>query len=362
MKALFITGSDFSDETYGGPKGSIRNHLLLKEYFDVDVYLVQKKSTLRSALSVLQGFFPPADSSDLRTVEEMYKENGYSLVFFDGSTYGEFMRLFDRAKTKIAVFYHNCQHDYMAVRFGSKFSLKKAVYTYMNDRSEKMSTDMADVRICLSARDAKRIMELYGKNVQFNLPLTVVDKYVKKDYGVDVKSCLLFGPVASANVEAFTWFVKNVSPHLHCKTIVAGKGFEAYKRWDSDKVEVIGYVESLPDLYGSISCVAIPLLSGGGMKVKTVEAMMFGKSIFGTDEAFVGYDVDYGRIGALCNSADDFIREINSFMDGGGKAFNEYSRNLYAERYCVQASEDTFGQIMRSLGFHRKEAGKGGRE
>lgn len=354
MKALFITGSDFSDDTYGGPKGSIRNHLLLQKYFDVDVYLVEKKSSVRSVLSILKGYFPPTDNSDIQAVRELCKKNEYKLVFFDGSTYGEFIKVIDRFTTKIVIFYHNCQHDYMEVRFGAKWSLKKAIYTFMNDRSEKMSTNMADVHICLSKRDAKRIKEIYGQEVQFILPLTIMDKYEVRNAVISEQACLLFGPVGTANVEAFSWFVKKVSPYLHCKTIVAGKGFEAYSKWSSDKVSVIGFVESISDLYNSVSCVAIPLFSGGGMKIKTVEAMMFGKSIFGTDEAFVGYDVDYKKIGALCNDENTFIREINSFIDSGGTVFNEYSRNLYNEKYCVNSSEKTFKEIMNYLGFKKK--------
>ncbi len=34
-----------------------------------------------------------------------------------------------------------------------------------------------------------------------------------------------------------------------------------------------------------------PIFVGGGMKVKTCEALMYGKNIIGTSESFEGYDI-----------------------------------------------------------------------
>lgn len=369
-KALFITNSDMADETYGGPKGSQRNHILLSRYFDVDIYLDVKKSSFQSALTALRGYYPPTERSDIDNVRRMQRENNYDVVFFDNSTLGEFIGVFQKSRAKKIVFYHNCEHDYIDVRFGKKKSLKSQIYKILNNRSESRSTELADVRIALSKRDAGRIQELYGKKVDYILPLTIVDKYKEHLYKEHPykehpykegtyedmeKSCLLFGPVGTANIEAFAWFTTHVSPRLHCRTIVAGKGFEQYRGWENDKVSVAGFVEDIAGLYHSVSCVAIPLLSGGGMKVKTVEAMMFGKYIFGTDEAFEGYDVDYSRIGGLCNDADSFVRAINRFVDAGTDGFNTYARELYATKYSVAASGKIFEQIMADLGFCKGE-------
>ena len=94
---------------------------------------------------------------------------------------------------------------------------------------------------------------------------------------------------------------------------------------------------------------AIPLLSGGGMKIKTAEALMFGKTVFGTGEAFAGYEEELPRAGVLCNTAEDFVREINGFLAGGGKAYNPEARRLYEERYSLQASGREFKRVIEEL-------------
>lgn len=349
MQSLFVTTSDFSDMSYGGPQGSYRNYLLLKEYGEVDVYCIRRKTALRRILSVAEGYLPPRDVTDAWAIRKLYREKQYQVVFLDNSIQGIFARIFDIRRTKIVAFYHNCEHDYNRVHFGKQPSLRRFVARILTDRAERASTNLADLRVGFSRRDSDRVRELYGKGFECLLPLTLVDRYRAVDMVEDKRSCLLFGPVGTANIEGFEWFVKNVSPSLHGKTVVAGKGFEAYQRWESEKVSVMGYVDDIAALYAKAGCVAIPLFSGGGMKVKTAEAMMFGKTIFGTEEAFSGYEVEYGQIGGLCNDAESFINKINQYMDSTKPQFNAFSRNLYLSQYSVDASRDQFKEIMKRL-------------
>ena len=250
---------------------------------------------------------------------------------------------------KTLCFFHNCEYDYIEVRFGRGDSLKKRVYKYLIAKQEKLAAQYADCNIAFTKRDAERIRQIYGVELPSIVPLTLPDIYKERPKSGDrhETTCLLFGPVGQANEEAFEWFVTNVSPSLRCKTLVAGKGFEAYRdKWSSEKVEVRGYVEDVTELYAEADCVAIPLLSGGGMKIKTAEALMFGKTIFGTDEAFVGYELDREKVGGCCNSAAEFIEAINRFADGEQDSFNSYSRRIYEEKYSLQASEKAFGEIL----------------
>lgn len=402
-KILFLTCNGIEDAAFGGAKASIRNYELLKKYAPVDVISVQKRSNLASMLSILQGYFPPISRKDLQTVKAKLREGGYSHVFFDGSHFGTIVKTVKRKGVKTLCFFHNCEYDYIEVRFGQGNSLKKSIYKHLIARQEKLAAQYADCNIVFTKRDAERIRELYGVELPVIVPLTLPDIYrecsaqahqgkvsqrIESIKGSDneagqriegikssnnnaswrmesikssddetgqgtenidrhEKTCLLFGPVGQANEEAFGWFVTNVSPSLHCITRVAGKGFEAYKdKWSSDKVEVQGYVEDVAVLYAEADCVAIPLLSGGGMKIKTAEALMFGKTIFGTDEAFVGYELEPEKAGGCCNSAEKFIEAINRFADGEQASFNSYSRQIYEEKYSLGASEKAFGEIL----------------
>ena len=69
--------------------------------------------------------------------------------------------------------------------------------------------------------------------------------------------------------------------------------------------------KSYTNAYGVI----MPIFLGSGMKVKTTEALMYGKAIIATDEALTGYSID-GIDGIYkCNSAEEFIDAINNVAD-----------------------------------------------
>jgi glycosyltransferase involved in cell wall biosynthesis len=353
MKILFLTCNGIKDASFGGAKCSIRNYEALKEHGDVEVLTIQKKSNMASFLSVLQGYFPPVGRNDLKTVAEMLDKEKYDLVFFDGSYFGNIVKYVKKRGVRAITFFHNCEQDYLEVRMGRGFSVKKMMYHASIVKQERMAAQNSDANIVLTGRDKGRIQTLYAaKNITI-IPMTLPDIYqgeagtafeAKKPQD---KVCLLFGPLGRANEEAFKWFVENVSPYLKCRTLVAGKGFDAYRqKWSSEKVSVTGFVNDVSQVYEATDCVAIPLLSGGGMKIKTAEAMMFGKYIYGTAEAFVGYDIDTDRAGALCATAKDFIDAINRQMDMDMPAFNSYTRERYLEKYSSEASREAFAQIL----------------
>ncbi len=345
MKILFITCNGVEDAAFGGAKASIRNYEMLQKYADVDVMTVLKKSNLASAGSILQGYFPPVSRRDLREVKKCLSR--YDCLFFDGSHFGNIVKYVAGQEKDIICFFHNCEYDYIDVRFGERDSLKKKIYRRLIARQERLAAQFAGCNIVFTERDAERISLLYGVERPQIIPLTLKDVYEKRAPGEGERECLLFGPLGQANEKAFGWFVKEVSPWLHCRTKVAGKGFEVHRSdWSSKQVTVQGYVEDLAQLYADAACVAIPLLSGGGMKIKTAEGLMFGKYIFGTDEAFVGYELDFDRTGGKCNSASEFIESINTFLDHQKSYFNDYSRQVYEEKYSLRVSEREFGRLL----------------
>jgi hypothetical protein len=347
MKILFITANGIEDAAYGGPKASIRNYKALQKYGKVDVYTIKKRSDMKSLISAFGGDFPPINKEDYRRLQIMKEEN-YQLVFFDGSYYGRLVDIFKDTKT--VVFYHNCEHDFNKVRFGKNYSLKKFIYQCLIDKNEKYLTCRADYRIALSRRDAERIYNLYRKEIDLIVPLGIEDKFEHIETQPLEACCLLLGAVCPANIDGYKWFVDNVSPFINCKTVIAGKGFEEYRKdWQNDKVEVVGYVDSLPEVYAKASCVVIPLFSGAGMKIKTAEEIMYGKTIFGTEEAFSGFEFDIDGVAYQCDTSEEFIKQINKYLEKQETNYNENSRKIYLEKYSLSSTKKCFDKMISDM-------------
>ena len=81
------------------------------------------------------------------------------------------------------------------------------------------------------------------------------------------------------------------------------------------------------------------------MKVKTAEALMFGKHILGTEEALVGYD---NLDDCICSSADDFITKIMQSYENRHIKYCQANRELYLEKYSVKSLERYLKKILVS--------------
>ena len=106
---------------------------------------------------------------------------------------------------------------------------------------------------------------------------------------------------------------------------------------------MLGLVDDLSSVYEGASFVIVPLFKGSGMKTKTIEAMSYGKTIFGTDEGFQGIDCNYEKIGGLCNTDKQFIEKINSFK---GDLINDYVLKLFKENYSNEAVQEKFNKLF----------------
>jgi len=111
----------------------------------------------------------------------------------------------------------------------------------------------------------------------------------------------------------------------------------------------------LPQFHPIPENMIFPIFQGGGMKVKTCEALMHGKNIIGTGEAFRGYEVDFEKVGAKCETAEDFIKAIIEFPKRFTSKFNEYSRNLFLEKYNNDVVFKQFTDLFEKLIYQENQ-------
>ena len=82
------------------------------------------------------------------------------------------------------------------------------------------------------------------------------------------------------------------------------------------------------------------------MKVKTATALMYGKNIIGTIEAFIGYDLDFKKVGALCSTKKEFIDFFKSDSINKLNKFNSYSRNQFILNHSFEATLKQFKKLL----------------
>ena len=174
--------------------------------------------------------------------------------------------------------------------------------------NEKKSCLYADKIITLNNRDKKLVETEYKRSSDILLPISLSDsvndiEFTAKSIG-KVKKGLFVGSFFFGNIEGLNFFLEKVFPYVDMELTIVGRGMSNLKI-NNDKIHIFDGVESLIPFYQQSDFVVAPIISGGGMKVKIAEAMMFGKIIIGTPEAFEGYDnIPFSKI---CNNPQEFI-------------------------------------------------------
>lgn len=353
-KLLFVTFHNIIDASFGGAQCSQRNYLILSEIFEVEIYSILKRSNIQSLISGLELNYPPILNLDKRNIINLLEVKKIDNVFFDNSLMGSLVVEVKKIECKkVIVFFHNVEIDYIDVRFGE--NKIRYFYKYLAELNERRSAKYSNSLICLNSRDKFRIKEIYNKDVIIDIPITFKNSISTSDLikkyneikSTEEKVCLFVGAFSNSNYEGIKWFIDNVAKKIHSKILIVGKGFEDKKvELSYDNVEIIGFVDNLEYYYLISDCVISPLLSGGGMKVKIAEALMYGKTIFGTKEAFQGYDVNYKNVGGICNNAEEFISEIENYLKNSTK-YNEYSRRIFVEKYTHETALRLFLQLVK---------------
>ena len=111
-----------------------------------------------------------------------------------------------------------------------------------------------------------------------------------------------YGP----NVEGLSWFVDKVSPRLSvhdARVVVVGGGLPADSRLRTSSLELVGQAPLLGPFYARASLVIAPLLSGGGTRIKLLEAAAHRTAAVATSKAGEGLDWSAGW---RANSPADF--------------------------------------------------------
>lgn len=286
----------------------------------------------------------------------LIEKEKYNYIFLGQSLYGYIAKVIRKKfpMIKIITFFHNIEIQY-AKEYTKKRGIFGCPFYLATKYVERLSIKYSDYFITLNERDALLLDKIYNKQASLILPTSFKDKFILSSTQYQQVKLydiiyLFVGIAFFANVEGIRWFIKNVLPFVPGKLIIVGNGMDKYSNeLSSDRVVIKGYVEDLSDYYNSATFVVSPIFSGGGMKTKTAEALMYGKTILATDEALEGYIIDEKAI-HVCNNKQEFIKTIQELtLNPNINKFNSHSRRLFKEYYSFESSVSAFLQFFNEL-------------
>ena len=325
---------------------------------------VDASSKLEKVGALIRGYTPYLNNRALRLVIKTIRGKKISIVYVDNSISGQLIKKIKSRFPDIAVvsFFHDIEIVKMKEE-KKKLSrgIKIALPVYL--KNEQLTVKYADKTIVLNERDKKLFEKVYKKIPDAIIPISIpeIDNIpFEKRHKKNTKLKILFvGVEYGPNLSGVRWFLNKVLPNVSCdyEFNVVGYHMENYRaefEKYSDKVHAIGTVDSLKEWYVDADLVVAPIFEGGGMKVKTAEALSYGKHFIGCTESLEGYwedmpDAIRDEKVFKCDTPQEFAKAIDraakSEYDINDIEIKDWADSCYSYEANLKKNESIFEHI-----------------
>ena len=245
-----------------------------------------------------------------------------------------------------------------------KNPLKRLFLRTMAARLEKFERRYLrqfDAVVAITEADAQRLRALQCPEPVVFIPAGVDLARCQPDPAIRAQPRTLF-MIGSLdwlpNQEGVEWLLREVWPAFHAEfpdveLHIAGRNAPAHLLAPrTDNVFMHGFVESAAEFMQQYDLMLVPLLSGGGMRVKIIEGLALGKVILSTRLGAEGIAVRDGHDIVLRDSPADWLTALRTWARGelpGRELGAEAARTaatLYDNRRVVQRFIDLYEQLL----------------
>ncbi len=261
----------------------------------------------------------------VRKLEELLTNNHYDYIHVDGAFVARYISdIRNLSKAPLLVRPHNI--EYIIWERLSKSSgnlLKKWYFGSLGKRLkafEKKWYALADALAPITENDKQRLNELGIFKPMKVIPAGVVlDKYNGKTNDLKVPNTLFSLSALDwlPNLEGLEWFIHQIWPsvmqnHTSVGLHIAGKSTPNWmydKKWKNTTIH--GFVDDPVTFQQQYQLMLVPLLSGGGMRVKIIEGMAAGCCILSTSIGAEGIACEHGKNILIADTPEEWIGQIN---------------------------------------------------
>ena len=158
------------------------------------------------------------------------------------------------------------------------------------------------------------------------------------------------------NIDAVEYFCETVWPEISStvgdtKLLIVGPN--APKKWSDDyngknNIEVVGFVDDLEELLGTISCTVVPLRIGAGQKGKIATSLAHGVPCISSATGIEGMRLVAGDNVIVCDDANEWLSAIDELTND--QAVWESLSNAGIEHAKAHYSEATVaGKLVNHI-------------
>ncbi len=267
-------------------------------------------------------------------IMELLLEESFDIIQFEGTFVAVYIDLVkewvqeDATKpTKIILRVHNLEYRIWKRLSEQAFGFKKWYFNYLSKgikRFEKTYFEKFDALASISSMETAQMLEegyhTKIETVPAGVDLTRFSKDQTTSSPIPNSLFILSALNWMPNLEAVHWFVDQVMPKLIEKNPdvqlhLAGKDTPAeIEALASDHIKVHGFVDSAAEFMGKYQLMLVPLLSGGGMRIKIIEGMAMGKCIISSSVGAEGINYEDEKDIFIQNTPEEWVECIVTLL------------------------------------------------
>lgn len=323
-------------------------------YNDLEVYNINPyiKQNLNDKFFSLKTDY--LSNIDISNIMEIIKKNETKIIIIDCSSMGVLckkIKSFNK-NIKIIIIHQHIECVFFFKLFYNSKNIKNLFIAFKMYINEFLSTKYSNKQILFTKKDLNIAKFLFRSKNPEVLPVAqpTAGNYdiINNNFELQ-KPYMLFvgGAGLLPNSIGILWFIKKVLPKIDLSLVVVGTGYEELIKKEFKKVNFLGKVNDLSSLYENSEFVVAPIFSGSGMKTKVAESAGYGKTIFATNEAIIGYEKFEGKIFIKCQNKLEFIDNIKSYKQLINK--KEKVIEIFTKNYSIEAMSLNFNKLINNL-------------
>jgi glycosyltransferase involved in cell wall biosynthesis len=326
LKILTIETKKHPFEKEKIPKEFLNRTQIESVYVDTSLNIVDAFSSLITQDSYNITRFFSADF-DHKLQEELMK-NEYDVVHLESLFMAPYIATIRaHSNARIVLRSHNLEFIIWKRLARQSGNVAKKAYLKLLARQLKNYEldvlNQVDGIAAISDRDANDFVKLGSKKpklvIPFGINLAGYAPKVKEKYELNLFH--LGSMDWKPNIEGLNWFLEDVWPAIHkafptVNFYLAGRDMpEEFFEKKIPNVHIVGEVEDAKKFIDSNSIMIVPLLSGGGIRVKIIEGMALSKAIISTSVGAEGLNYkDHSNIW-IADKKEDFLKALAYFKE-----------------------------------------------
>jgi polysaccharide biosynthesis protein PslH len=293
----------------------------------------------------------------LKLIDELTSAERFDIAFIDYYFYGQYIPHFKKKGIKVIYGTHNAEAKLYLQRKSK--NPKDFLYIwfeyFVQMAHERIFFPKTDALIAVSKEDVKfyrRFIEP-GKIV-FIPNLLEKSSYILNDVKKENYIIMSANFFSFQNYVGLEWFLKEVwNDALSLKTTlrIYGRGSkkvfgELQPKYHPENAEAMDEVDDLKPYIARARASIVPLLNGGGTRLKCLEAMALRTQLISTTKGSEG--IEHGGSVLIADTPEDFRNGITDVIDNKINTVEEAYR-VYEEKYSFEPNQIVLSDKIKSL-------------